>query len=59
MFEPGCFVNRTLSSVHIFLCVRSLIDSTLALDFVGPVSAVGERVGPVIERSLVRNPDWT
>jgi hypothetical protein len=26
--------------------------------FVGPVSAVGKRVGPVIERSLIKNPDW-
>jgi hypothetical protein len=24
-----------------------------------PVSAGGKRVGPVMERSLVRNPDWT
>jgi hypothetical protein len=26
---------------------------------VGPVSAVGKRVGPVIEKSLVQNLDWT
>jgi hypothetical protein len=26
---------------------------------VGTVSAVGKPIGPLIERSLVRNPDWT
>jgi hypothetical protein len=26
---------------------------------VGPVSAGGKRVKPVIERSMVQNPDWT
>jgi hypothetical protein len=26
---------------------------------VDPVNADGKRVGPVIERPLVRNPDWT
>jgi hypothetical protein len=26
---------------------------------VGPDSADGKRVGPVIEKSLVRNPEWT
>jgi hypothetical protein len=28
-------------------------------DSVGPVSAAGKRVGPVIEKFLARNPDWT
>jgi hypothetical protein len=30
-----------------------------AATLVGTVSALGKRVGPVIERSLVRNPDRT
>jgi hypothetical protein len=37
----------------------SEIPSVASHAFVGPVSAVGKRVGPVIEMSLVRNPDWT
>jgi hypothetical protein len=38
---------------HLFLVLTSLIT------YVGPVSAVGKHVGPVIKMSLVRNSDWT
>jgi hypothetical protein len=41
------------------VCGRKAIAKPTILLFVGPVSAVGKRVGPVIERSLVQKPDWT
>jgi hypothetical protein len=48
--EPSTFRPEVLRFYQVRFPTR--------LDFVmGPLSAVGERVGPVIERSLVRNPD--
>jgi hypothetical protein len=53
-------VGKTIYKKKKLKSAKAVLEKMSISDIsVGPVTTVGKRVGPMIERSLVRNRDWT